>query len=51
MIDVSNYAIIITNVKRLHCKNDKLEILSVSIFEIEKQPYSRAIFAFMELYI
>lgn len=36
MIDVSKYAIIITNVKRLHYKNNKLEALSVSIFEIEK---------------
>ncbi|MCO4481440.1 hypothetical protein Si128_00095 [Streptococcus infantarius subsp. infantarius] len=36
MTDVSKYAIIITNIKRLHYKNDKLEALSVSIFEIEK---------------
>lgn len=36
MTDVSKYAIIITNINRLHCKNDKLEALSVSIFEIEK---------------
>lgn len=36
MTDVSKYAIIITNIKRLHYKSDKLEALSVSIFEIEK---------------
>lgn len=36
MTDVSRYAIIITNIKRLHYKNDKLEALSVSIFEIEE---------------
>ncbi len=36
MTDVSKYAIITTNIKRLHYKNDKLEALSVSIFEIEE---------------
>lgn len=36
MTYVSKYAIIITDIKRLHYKNDKLEALCVSIFEIEK---------------
>lgn len=36
MTDISKYAIIITDIKRLHYKNDKLEALFVSIFEIEK---------------